>query len=100
MNYVSMLEYLPLVLVGFFIGLFKALKNEDDEEKEERLLDIVKIFLIEGVNGAILCFICYGLLSLAELPYIFKVCAGALIAYLGMDKAMDLIDRFLNIRKR
>lgn len=104
MNYLAMLEYLPLILVGFFMGLFKALRAEVLREDENDTtiaskFDVVKVFVIEGINGAIFCFVIYGLLSLSDLPYIFKVCVGALISYLGIDKAMELVEKVLNIKR-
>lgn len=100
-----MLEYLPLILVGFFMGLFKALRAEVlREDKNDTTvtskMQVIKIFFIEGINGAIFCFLIYGLLSLADLPYIFKICVGALIAYLGVDKAMELVEKVLSLRKK
>lgn len=105
MNFLDFLEYLPLILVGFFMGLFKALRAEvlrEDEEDESvtSKFDVFKIFIVEGIQGAVFCFVVYGLLSLTELPYIFKVCVGALIAYLGIDKAMELVEKVLSIRKK
>lgn len=105
MNFLDFLEYLPLILVGFFMGLFKALRAEvlrEDEEDESAIskFDVLKIFIVEGIQGAVFCFVVYGLLSLTELPYIFKVCVGALIAYLGIDKAMELVEKVLSIRKK
>ncbi|ASQ30209.1 hypothetical protein CAV_0542 [Campylobacter avium LMG 24591] len=105
MNFLDFLEYLPLILVGFFMGLFKALRAEvlrEDEEDESvtSKFDVLKIFIVEGIQGAVFCFVVYGLLSLTELPYIFKVCVGALIAYLGIDKAMELVEKVLSIRKK
>lgn len=105
MNFLDFLEYLPLILVGFFMGLFKALRAEvlrEDEEDESVIskFDVLKIFIVEGIQGAVFCFVVYGLLSLTELPYIFKVCVGALIAYLGIDKAMELVEKVLSIRKK
>ncbi|WP_281526822.1 hypothetical protein [Campylobacter avium] len=105
MNFLDFLEYLPLILVGFFMGLFKALRAEvlrEDEEDESvtSKFDVLKIFIVEGIQGAVFCFVVYGLLSLTELPYIFKVCVGALIAYLGVDKAMELVEKVLSIRKK
>lgn len=105
MNFLDFLEYLPLILVGFFMGLFKALRAEvlrEDEEDESvtSKFDVLKIFIVEGIQGAVFCFLVYGLLSLTELPYIFKVCVGALIAYLGIDKAMELVEKVLSIRKK
>ena len=105
MNFLDFLEYLPLILVGFFMGLFKALRAEvlrEDEEDESvtSKFDVLKIFIVEGIQGAVFCFVIYGLLSLTELPYIFKVCVGALIAYLGVDKAMELVEKVLSIRKK
>lgn len=105
MSFLDFLEYLPLILVGFFMGLFKALRAEvlrEDEEDESvaSKFDVLKIFIVEGIQGAVFCFVVYGLLSLTELPYIFKVCVGALIAYLGIDKAMELVEKVLSIRKK
>lgn len=105
MNFLDFLEYLPLILVGFFMGLFKALRAEvlrEDEEDESvtSKFDVLKIFIVEGIQGAVFCFVVYGLLSLTELPYIFKVCVGALISYLGIDKAMELVEKVLSIRKK
>ena len=105
MNFLDFLDYLPLILVGFFMGLFKALRAEvlrEDEEDESvtSKFDVLKIFIVEGIQGAVFCFVVYGLLSLTELPYIFKVCVGALIAYLGIDKAMELVEKVLSIRKK
>lgn len=105
MNFLDFLEYLPLILVGFFMGLFKALRAEvlrEDEEDESVIskFDVLKIFIVEGIQGAVFCFVVYGLLSLTEFPYIFKVCVGALIAYLGFDKAMELVEKVLSIRKK
>lgn len=105
MNFLDFLEYLPLILVGFFMGLFKALRAEvlrEDEEDESvtSKFDVLKIFIVEGIQGAVFCFVVYGLLSLTELPYIFKVCVGALISYLGIDRAMELVEKVLSIRKK
>lgn len=105
MNFLDFLEYLPLILVGFFMGLFKALRAEvlrEDEEDESvtSKFDVLKIFIVEGIQGAVFCFVVYGLLSLTELTYIFKVCVGALISYLGIDKAMELVEKVLSIRKK
>lgn len=95
------LEYLPLILVGFIVGTFKGLKLET-HRKDDKItshLQIAKSVFLEGLAGSIICFIAYGLLSIADLPYIFKCCVGACIVFLGMDKALEIVDKFLRIRK-
>ena len=100
----QLIEFIPLLLVGFLIGCFKGLKAEaarqDSEDKSvTSKWQVALSCVLEGGTGAVIVFICYGLLSVWQLPYIFKCCAGACVVFLGMDKALELIERFFRLRK-
>lgn len=96
-----------IVRVGIivFIGLFSGLANFFNREELNKRDNISKIEIIKTLfhsctTGIIIAFVAYGLLDGSEYSFLFKSAVAALVSYLGIDKSVDLIEKFLSFRKR
>ena len=90
-----------IVFIGFFSGLANFF-NREELNKEEGIskLEVIKILFNSCATGSIIAFVAYGLLDGSEHSFLFKSSVAALASYLGIDKSVDLLEKFLNFRKR
>lgn len=94
MNYFT--EYkplIPLLLVGVLSGVMRLL-NTPSEERDTKV-EVAKTVLT-SLFLTILCFMI--LTSIDSLPYLAKVGISAFVGYFGIDKALDLARKLLDLR--
>lgn len=84
---------IPLLLVGLLSGVMRVL-NAPDNEKDTKA-EVIKIML----TSLFLTILCFSILTAIEsLPYLARVGISAFVGYFGIDKALDLIKKLLELR--
>lgn len=86
------LNFLPIILVGFFSGLASYYRDEsEDDKKKKHLINVV-------LTSCFLCFLVYSLLSdVNSLSYVSKIGIAAAVGYFGIDKTLALIQKVFEI---
>lgn len=90
----QVIEFIPVVIVGFLIAAYRSLKdylneaNRPDKTQSEIIPLKTKILtvLTDGVGGSLIGGIIYGLLSVTEYSIIIKICISSVAAFIGIDK--------------
>lgn len=81
------LELLPVVSAGLIASVISYLKGMS---KEKRFEDILV--------GTFLCVVIYLILSITDYPYTAKIGISSAIAFLGIDKTLDIVHKIFNFR--
>ena len=88
---------IPCLVLGFLIGLanyFKPLlENHNFRGSWHRMFASM-------LSSSVLSFIIFAILDSTDLTFMTKLAISCAVAFLGIDKAVDLIERLLNLHKR
>ena len=101
----NFLEFIPVLVIGFIVSGYKSLKSylehreeaykqSDNVEKPRILLSFVSI-ITDGIGGAIIGSLVYGLMSLTDYTYTVKICLSAVAAFIGVDKVIGYVEHFV-----
>ena len=88
-------ELLPIIVLGIFAGLAKFFQRDDDPKHTAGLRD----FFYNTIASMVICVIIYACLDSTNLSYLTKFAISGLVAFLGIDKALDYAQRLLSLRK-
>lgn len=89
---IELLEFVPIIIVGF-LGGFISYNKETDREfsfKEAFFHILTAIFTTAIV---------FSLMDLTDWSYLAKMGISAGIGFLGIDKAFELAEKVMNIRR-
>ncbi|MGX2972866.1 phage holin family protein [Helicobacter sp. T3_23-1059] len=89
------LELLPIIVLGVFAGLAKFFQRDDDPKHTAGLRD----FFNNTIASMVICVIIYAALDSTDLSYLTKFAISGLVAFLGIDKALDYAQKLLSLRK-
>lgn len=82
---VIILEFLPIAIIAFGCGIVKLTSEEQPTKREQ-----IHAF----VGGILLCVSIFLSLSYFNLDYGIRVGASALITFIGLDKAIEYLNKF------
>lgn len=89
------LAIIPCVLLGFLVGVanyFKPFLSDDYKGTWRK-------FFASATSSAVLSFIIFAILDSANLTFMTKLAISCAVAFLGIDRAVDLVERLLSLRK-
>lgn len=97
---ISFDEYLaiiPCILLGFLVGIANYLKPflVDDEYKGTWR----KLFA-SALSSAVISFMIFAILDDTNLTFMTKLAISCAVAFFGIEKAIDLVERLLSLQKR
>ena len=81
----TILEFLPIGIIAFGCGIMKLTEEVKPTKREQ-------IHAFTG--GILLCFSTFLSLSYFNLGYEIRVGASALITFIGLDKAIEYLNKF------
>lgn len=87
---------IPCLILGFLVGVanfFKPFMSDDDYKGTWRK------FFASAMSSAVLSFIIFAILDSANLTFMTKLAISCAVAFLGVDRAVDLVERLLSLRK-
>ena len=87
-------ELAPIILLGIFAGLAKFFARDDDPEYEASWRD----FFYHAISSMVICVIIYALLDSTDLSYMSRFAVSGLVAFFGIDKAIDYAQKILSLR--
>lgn len=87
-------ELAPIILLGIFAGLAKFFARDDDPEYEASWRD----FFYHAISSMVVCVIIYALLDSTDLSYMSRFAVAGLVAFFGIDKAIDYAQKILSLR--
>lgn len=96
-TYDELYAILPCIVLGIFCGVASYfqnyLKDEDFEPNKKKLV-------ANGLTSAILSFIIFAILDSTDLSFMTKLAISSAVAFLGIDKALDVVERLLRLRSQ
>lgn len=94
MTYDELYALLPSILLGLFCGLAAYYRGfMDDLDHKPSFRRAVGNMLTSGIMS----FIIFSLLNdLTNFEFMTKLSISALVAFVGIDKAFDIVERFFN----
>lgn len=87
-------ELAPIILLGIFAGLAKFFARDDDLEHEANWRD----FFYHSISSMVVCVIIYALLDSTNLSYMSRFAVAGLVAFFGVDKALEYAQKILSLR--
>lgn len=91
-NAVHYIELLPVGCVALLAGVINYFNTEVKESN-------TKLYALKTITtSAFLGLIAYSMLSATDLPYLAKIGITAGIAFFGIDKAIELVQRIISLR--
>lgn len=87
-------ELAPIILLGIFAGLAKFFARDDDLENEASWRD----FFYHSISSMVVCVIIYALLDSTNLSYMSRFAVAGLVAFFGVDKALEYAQKILSLR--
>lgn len=95
LTYDELWAILPCIILGIFCGIASYFQNylHDSEFKPSK-----QKLIANGLTSAILSFIIFACLDSTDLSFMTKLAISSGVAFLGIDKALDLAQKLLNLR--
>lgn len=96
MSYDGLWAVAPCIVLGFFCGLasyFSNFMHDENYKPSKRKL------IASSMTSAILSFIIFALLDKTDFSFMNKLAFSSAVAFLGIDKALSVIERILNLHK-
>lgn len=86
----------PCILLGFLVGVANYFKPfiSDDNYK-----GTWKKFFASATSSAVISFMIFAILDSTDLTFMTKLAISCAVAFLGIDRAVDLVERLLSLRK-
>lgn len=95
LTYDELYAILPCIVLGIFCGVASYFQNYlRDESFEPNKGKLVA----NGLTSAILSFIIFAILDSTDLTFMTKLAISAAVAFLGINKALDVVERLLRLR--
>lgn len=96
MSYDDYMALVPCILLGLFCGAAQYFKGFNDDLQYK---PSVRRCIGTMMGSAIVSFIVFGILDIFEFTFLTKlaICSG--VAFLGIDKALELVERLFALRK-
>lgn len=94
-TYDELYAVLPCIVLGIFCGVASYFQNylRDEEFKPNK-----GKLVANGLISAILSFIVFAVLDSTDLTFMTKLAISSAVAFLGIDKALDMVERLLRLR--
>lgn len=97
LTYDGLYAILPCIVLGIFCGIASYFQNylrdENFEPSKGKLV-------ANGLTSAILSFIIFAILDSTGLTFMTKLAISSAVAFLGIDKALDTVERLLRLRSQ
>ncbi len=97
MTYDDYLAIIPCILLGLFCGAAQYFKGFNDDLQHK---PSVRRCIGTMMGAGIVSFITFGVLDMFEFSFITKLAICSSVAFLGIDKALDVVERVLGVVKR
>lgn len=91
---VRLSELIPIVVIGFFMGVASFFANH---QGEERFKDI-KVVVAGIFTSMILCVTIYAILGMFQMDYLVKIGVACAVSFFGIDKVLDILRSFVNAK--
>lgn len=95
-TYDELYAVLPCIILGIFCGIASYFQNylrdEDFKPNKGKLV-------ANGLTSGILSFIIFAVLDSTNLSFMTKLAISSAVAFLGIDKALDTVERLLRLRR-
>lgn len=88
------LEWCPVILVGILAGVANFCRKDSDVEEEATWKD----FFYHFSSSILVCSIIYAILDSTGLTYMTRWAIAGAVSFYGIDKALDITQRLLNLR--
>lgn len=101
MTYDELYAILPCIILGILCGLVSYYK-ENDSEYDKNFTPKNKTFkgaFFASASASIISFTIFAILDITDFSYIAKLGISSLVAFIGFDSALNIIERFFNMRK-
>lgn len=94
LTYDELYAVLPCIVLGLFCGVASYFQNylRDEEFKPNK-----GKLVANGLTSAILSFIVFSILDSTGLVFMTKLAISASVAFLGIDKVLDVVERLLRL---
>lgn len=97
LSYDELYAVLPCIVLGIFCGVASYfqnyLKDEDFKPNKGKLV-------ANGLTSAILSFVIFAILDSTDLSFMTKLAISSAVSFLGIDKALDVVERLLRLRSQ
>lgn len=97
LTYDKLYAVLPCIILGIFCGIASYFQNylKDEEFKPSK-----GKLVANGLTSVILSFIIFAILDSTDLSFMTKLAISSAVAFLGIDKALDVVERLLRLRSQ
>lgn len=97
LTYDELYAVLPCIILGIFCGIASYFQNylKDEEFKPSK-----GKLVANGLTSAILSFIIFAIIDSTDLSFMTKLAISSAVAFLGIDKALDVVERLLRLRSQ
>lgn len=96
MTYDELYAIAPSILLGLFCGIASYFSGFNDDINHK---PSIRKALGSGMSSAILSFIAFALLDATNLTFMQKLGISCCVAFLGLDKALDYVERIMALRR-
>lgn len=93
-NLHNYIELLPVCFVGIFAGFISYLQIDAEEKKQGSFKHILRVV----ITSSFLTLVVFSILTATNLPYLACVGISAGVGYFGIDKAIDLAQKLINLK--
>lgn len=97
------LKIFIISVVGIFGGfanyLNSPLLNNKEKRSSSNFIDHFQSITQFCITGCVIAFISYSLLDTTETSFTFKCGVAALASYLGLDKCIEIAEKFTRFKK-
>lgn len=97
LTYDGLYAILPCIVLGIFCGIASYFKNYLNDEKFKPSKGKL---VANGLTSAVLSFIIFAILDDTDLTFMTKLAISSAVAFLGIDKALDVVERLLRLRSQ
>ena len=97
-HYLIYLELLPLLFIGIICGVYNCLHYNEYSEENQQVLTPFLLFIKYATSSCVVSSALFFILDLANISYEARVGIAALVSFLGIDKAIEMIEKILNLK--
>ncbi len=90
-DFKAFLPLIPLLLIGLIAGLVNVFNLEAQSRTREAIVKNM-------ITSSFLCALTFTILEATDLPYLARVGISASIAYFGIDKAIEIVQKLLSMK--
>lgn len=90
-NIAKYAELLPVLLMGILSGVVSYFNKDGDRGAVRESIKAI-------ITCAFLAVVTYAMLSASELPYLAKVGLSCAVGYFGIDKAIEIVQKLINLK--